>query len=568
MDDPIIPVPSERLPPAHYGLKACNIARLAQLAAGHGFAVPPGFILPPRLLESLWPSLGLDSSEADHTYAAIIDRCDVELAHAIKQRIALVDFPQPLVESLDQAWGELMARAGETPLVVRSSFHAEDQVGLSCAGIFESVADVRGIPMLQRALRTVYGSLFSERTVRYLNAARVAVAPRMSVIVQQMLGGPGWCGGVAHSAAPDLETRDLLLIAATPDLHGVTSGVSCPEEYLVHRPNLTGGRHCIVHRTAGTATNGNGFCFDETSIVPLARAVLDLEQVFGQALEVEWARAPDGLLYVLQARPIPRPAHPEKAVFNTAGARPIVTGLAVGHGHFTGVVRRTDSIEEAAHCGPEHVLVTRLTNPDWETAMLAVGAIVTESGGRTSHAARLARERHKLAVVAVGEPVNRLRTGDRVTVVCNDGLEGAIFPAQELERSDQAPVPVPATLRVTNPFGAFSLARANNPVLVEVEIDHVLRAIRIPPEALSASFSLTPQLAARIAGYRNARHFVRARLRDAVAIVCAAFPAARVRVCRATSTREEAFSFGEVLDEAVAELVQRFGFQVESLPLT
>ena len=556
--------------PEEHGSKAANIARLARLAPRLGFSVPIGFVLPQPALDALWRALGLEPSAAHDLYSAIIERCDIDLARAWQQRIHLVDLPEAITAPLQHAYDELVERTAGHAVVVRSSFHAEDRAGRSCAGIFESVRNVAGAAMLVRALRTVYGSLFAERTVRYLHAAARPVEPRMSVIVQQMLSGAGWCGGVAHSRAPDLHVAQLMLIAATPDLDGVTSGVSCPEEYLVHRPNLLCGRSALVHTTAGTATARRGFSFDEQTIRSLGRLLIDLEHAFDEPLEVEWGRGLDGRLFVLQARPVPAPETGAVPVLQPRATPPLLTGLAVGHGSFTGTVRRADTIDEAAHCGPEHVLVTRLTNPDWEAALGRVGALVTESGGRTSHAARLARERRLLALVACGDAVAQLRSGDQVTLVCTDGLQGAVYPAQTVDPCSPAPMPGDGpALRLTNPFSAFTLARVHVPQRVEVALDQVLHSIRIPLDALSSQRPPAPPMAARIAGYSDVAMFVKSKLRDALAVVCVAFPNATVSVDPLGSPAGSgAHPFQGLLDAAVRELADRFGFQVASLALT
>ena len=554
--------------PSDYGLKAANIARLSRLAPRLGFAVPPGFVVPPTFLNALWPALGVEPSAAAELYAALVERCDIDLARAWHQRISLVELPEAITAPLHDAYDELVARSGGHGVVVRSSFHGEDRPGLSCAGIFESVPNVAGAPMLMRAVRTVYGSLFAERTIRYLNAAAVPAEPRMSVIVQEMLSGAGWCGGVAHSCAPDLHAPELMLIAATRDLNGVTAGLTCPEEYLVHRPNLLAGRSALVQTTAGTATARRGFAFDEDSVRPLARLLVDLEREFGEPLEVEWGRGLDGRIYVLQARPMPPPDPITRPIVQGSSAPPLLTGLAVGHGSFTGIVRRTDSIEEASHCGPEHVLVTRLTNPDWESALGRLGALVTESGGRTSHAARLARERRMLALVACGEEIAQLRSGQRVTLVCTDGLEGAVFDGDSLEAAS-GPAPATERLALSNPFAAFTLARQHAPSRVEVSLDQVVHAIRIPIEALSDERPPAPRISARIAGYPDVASFVREKLRDALAVVCVAFPQARVLAQPLSCCEDGArHPFQGLLEAAVSELAQRFGFQVASLPDT
>jgi pyruvate, water dikinase len=516
--------------PADYGLKAANIVRLSRLAPRLGFSVPPGFILPPALLDALWRALGLEPSAAADLYAALVERCDLDLARAWQQRISLVDLPEAITVPLQEAYDELVSRTRGHAVVVRSSFHAEDRAGLSCAGIFESVPNVAGAPMLLRALRTVYSSLFAERTIRYLHNAAVPAEPRMSVIVQEMLSGAGWCGGVAHSCAPDLHAPELMLIAATRDLSGVTSGLTCPEEYLIHRPNLLAGRSALVQVTAGTATAARGFAFDENTVRPLARLLVDLEREFGEPLEVEWGRGLDGRIYVLQARPMPGPDPITRPIVHPSTVTPLLTGLAVGHGSFTGIVRRTDSIEEASHCGPEHVLVTRLTNPDWESALGRLGALVTESGGRTSHAARLARERRMLALVACGDDDRSVAQRAARHRWCAPTVsKGPSSAATTLEtcrragsRGHRAPgispirSPPSRSLVSTHRVGStWPSTRSCTPFGFRSRRSrHSARPPRRSPPASPATADVAS--------------FVRAKLRDALAVVCVAFPNARV----------------------------------------
>jgi pyruvate,water dikinase len=564
--------PAAVVPAADFGPKACNLVRLSRLSDRLGFDVPAGFLVPPSVLDEAWAALGLSPVAAADLYASIVQHGDVAAAEAWRQRVDAMDLPPSAVTRLQRHYRTLTEHCGSPTVVVRSSFYAEDCAECSCAGLFTSVRDVSGADALGRAVRAVYASLFAARTVRYLGAAPRPVAPRMAVIVQRMLGGPGWVGGVAHSRAPDLATHVLLLIAASPELDDVTSGATCPEEYLVHRPNLRRGRPAIVHTTAGTATAATGFAFDESSIRPLAALLIDLEHAFGHPLEIEWARAPDGHLFVLQARPLPALPEPEVTLARSSHDRPLLSGLAVGHGQFTGTVRRVESVEQGAHLGSQDVLVTRRTDADWDSVLARVGAVISATGGRTSHTARLARERRSLAVVGCGTQIDRLRDGERITLVCHDGLDGVVYPA------NAAALPTPAStrrrtrrLRLSHPFAAFSLARAYAPAAVEVDLDQVCRAMRVPRESLLTDRAVPPALAARIAGCADVRSFVRARFRDALAIVCTAFPHAEVHALALSppdASADSIDSFQPLLEVAVRELADRFGFQVASLPRT
>jgi phosphoenolpyruvate synthase/pyruvate phosphate dikinase len=569
---PWVELPAAAVPDSDFGLKACNLVRLSRLSDRLGFEVPAGFLVPPSVLDDAWAALGLSPVAAAERYASIVQHGDVAAAGAWRQRVEAMDLPPSAARRLQQHYRALSEHCGAPAVVVRSSFYAEDSSERSCAGLFTSVRNVSGAEALCRAVRGVYASLFAARTVRYLSAARRPLAPRMAVIVQRMIGGPGWVGGVAHSRAPDLATHDLLLIAASPELDGVTSGATCPEEYLVHRPNLRRGLPAIVHTTAGTATAATGFAFDQSSIRPLAALLMDLEHAFGHPLEIEWARAPDGRLFILQARPLPALADPGTALARPSQYPPLLSGLAVGHGEFTGTVRRVEAVEEGAHLGPQDVLVTRRTDADWDSALARVGAVITGSGGRTSHTARLARERRSLAVVGCGAQIDRLRDGERITLVCHDGLDGVVYPANGVG------LPSPAStrrrtrcLRLSHPFAAFSMARAYAPAAVEVDLDQLRRAIRVPRAWLLTDHAVPSDLAARIAGEPDVRSFVRARFRDALAIVCTAFPHAEVRAIAPSPLDAPADSFDPfqpLLEAAVRELADGFGFQVASAPRT
>jgi hypothetical protein len=198
--------------------------------------------------------------------------------------------------------------------------------------------------------------------------------------------------------------------------------------------------------------------------------------------------------------------------------------------------------------------------------------VITGSGGRTSHTARLARERRSLAVVGCGAQIDRLRDGERITLVCHDGLDGVVYPANGVG------LPSPAStrrrtrcLRLSHPFAAFSMARAYAPAAVEVDLDQLRRAIRVPRAWLLTDHAVPSDLAARIAGEPDVRSFVRARFRDALAIVCTAFPHAEVRAIAPSPLDAPADSFDPfqpLLEAAVRELADGFGFQVASAPRT
>jgi phosphohistidine swiveling domain-containing protein len=414
--------------PHDAGAKARQTVRLHELAArGAPFHVPPAFIVPPTAIADVLAAIGIPAADVDAEFAACVQAADLDLARRWRQRLQVVAFPPSLVETLRQHWTRLTAAAPEVPLAVRSSFHAEDSAVRSFAGVFESVLDVRGPEMLVRAARSVYASLLSDRSLAYLADDPRAAVPRMSLIVQRMAIGPGWTGGVAYSRAPELHAAHVSLIAASRDAPSVTSGATIPEEYLVLRTPARAP--LLLQRSAGTSTAITGFLLDDEARASLVRALAAIEDDFGHPVELEWTRRPDGCVFVLQARAAPTHAADALDAPVRALRPPLLTGLAIGHGEFAGTVCRTDRREDATHLGPGDVLVTRLTTPDWDPILARVGALVTAAGGRTSHAARLARERRMLAVVGCGPAIDRLSTGRRVLLVCADGLAGELHDA-------------------------------------------------------------------------------------------------------------------------------------------
>lgn len=560
-------VPSFAPLPPHLGSKACMLGWLSSHSAELGYTVPPAFVIPPDPLSEFLPLVFGPQQAPSSEYRSIVETQDLERSHICRQRVELVELPVTLISSLRDRYSALVDGADTDLVAVRSSFHAEDDATVSFAGIFESILSVSGVDMLTRAVRSVYASMFSQRTIRYLHATTKAAIPSMSIIVQRMVSSDRGFSGVAYSRAPDLPGSDLMLLAASPISTGVTSGDTVPEEYLLYRPNLATGQSPILQFNAGTSTASRGYCFSQESIRRLSTILIELEHRLARPIEIEWAISSDGEIYLLQARPAPISRLQDPPLRSTYSARPLVRGLAVGHGQITGVVRRTNSIEEAEHLGPEHILVTELTNPDWEATLSTVGALVTQSGGRTSHAARLSRERGKLAIVGCGKQIQHLNTGDEITMVCSDGLEGAIYPAITQPDATSPQTDPEFRILITNPHDAFTIARRQSAQTVEVDLSYLRRALRIREELLEPAAEVPLRIRRRIAGYGSVAHFLQSKFREAIALVYVAFPDSSI-VVRHFTNSSSPDPFDALLDSAVSELNDRFGFYVATEPRT
>lgn len=498
---------------AHHN-KLSNLQRIASLSESMPFDVPDMQILDEHhfvaTLESIYPG---------RTAALLPEMLNPQLVTRLRQDLLVHPLPTTTIRFLRKVFDE-EKRRHPPRLSIRSCFALEDCRDQSFAGVFETVHDVTTFDALCKAVQLVYASVFSERARLELQRSTRDTLPAMSVAIQNMLGGDGWLGGVAHTQAPDLAPFPLMLVSVDRDSAAVTSGATLPEDYLVHRDLLRNkALNPILQRQAGTVTNQR-FSMTDEQLRSAGDVFLDLEGRFETPLEIEWLQDPVGRLYLLQARPTPGNPNDALSPWPSMAQEPLATGLPVGHGTTTGRTHRAGDVSAALNAPDGCVLIAETTDPEWVPAIRRAAGIVTRIGARTSHVSRTARESGILAVVGCGDSIDDIPDDCVVTLFCAEGLlgavcEGALEAGELLTAAD--------SVAVRSVSEAFSVARGYRPVSVHIELESILRAFRLPVIDTATS-ELTDRIRRRIAGYPSVDTFVHAKLVEAICLISVAFP--------------------------------------------
>jgi pyruvate,water dikinase len=487
-------------------------------------------------------------------------------------RVAVLDTPLPkaLRDAITSAYDRLCARLGREPeLAVRSSATAEDLPEASFAGAAETFLNVRGKSALLLAIHQCFASLFTDRAISYrakLGYDHLKVA--ISVGVQPMVRSDKGSSGVIFTLDTESGFRDVVLINSSYGLgEFVVQGVVTPDEWTIFKPSLKGGHRSIIGRQLGTKevrlVYGDGsrttrseatpeeerrkFSLSDDEVLNLARWACQIEDHYSeraghlQPMDIEWAK--DGItgdLYIVQARPetvhSTKPHTALAEVYRLKGVHglPLVKGQAVGEKIGAGRVRIVHDRSELQRVEAGDVLVARLTNPDWEPVMRRVGAIVTDQGGRTAHAAIVSREFGIPCIVGSGEATKVLHDGDDVTVVCSEGSEGHVYSGRidfAVEQIDATAVPRTRTqvmLTVGDPAQAFQLSFIPNSGVGLARTEFIVtNHIGIHPMALARypniqDAQVIKEIASRIGDEQPREFFIR-RLSEGIARIAAAF---------------------------------------------
>jgi pyruvate,water dikinase len=478
---------------AEVGGKNASLGEMIRNLRDAGIAVPDGFVTTAR---AYWEFL--DANSFRDPIAGYLDtyhagRADLPATgEAIRSLVLQGEFPAEMARAIAEAYRELSrrARVRQLDVAVRSSATAEDLPQASFAGQQESFLNVRGERALLLACRRCIASLFTDRAIAYREAQgfdHLKVA--LSVGVQRMVRSDRAGAGVAFSL--DTESgfpRTVLINAAWGLGETVVKGTVDPDEFLVFKPLLGDPRLTpIVHRRRGgkarklvyAARGGRptalrrtsrrereSFVLSDAEVLQLARWTAAIEAHYGRPMDVEWAKdGRTGQLHVVQARPETVQARREAGalrsyVLRRTGAR-LVQGLAVGEAVATGRVCRLRAASEIGRFPDGAILVTAMTDPDWVPLMKRAAAIVTDHGGRTSHAAIVSRELGLPAIVGTGTATGVLHDGQEVTVSCAEGGEGFVYDGvAEVEVRDLALEDIPKTrtrvmLNLADPAAAF-----------------------------------------------------------------------------------------------------------------
>ncbi len=560
------------------GGKNASLGEMISHLSAAGVDVPGGFAITARAYRDFL------SGELGERIHASLDALDVEdlaaLARTgseIRRWIADTPLPPTLATRIEAAYHELGASGGnapgDIPVAVRSSATAEDLPEASFAGQQDTLLNVRGAGAVLAAVHEVYGSLFTDRAIAYRvhhGFAHRDVA--LSVGVQRMVRADRGSSGVMFTLDTESGFRDVVFITSAWGLgETVVQGGVNPDEFYVYKPALRAGRHAILRRNLGgkaiklvyadsrdAETDGAGagpaaasvetvavpeedrlrFSLPDDEVHELARQALLIEDHYGRPMDIEWARdGVDGGLRIVQARP--------ETVQSRAGGvisrftlkergRVLAEGRSIGGRIGGGPARIIESASEIARFRRGDVLVTDMTDPDWEPMMKQSAAIVTNRGGRTCHAAIIARELGIPAVVGCGDATARLAAAGDVTVSCAEGDAGYVyeglldFEEGEIRLGAMPRIPVKIMLNVGNPDRAFDFASIPNHGVGLARLEFIInRMIGVHPQALLDFEKLPAELQREIrvqhAGYADPVEFYVEKLTEGVATIAAAF---------------------------------------------
>jgi pyruvate,water dikinase len=548
------------------GGKNASLGEMIGALAAAGIRVPGGFATTAAAFQDFLASG--DLARRIEARLAALDPADVEALAAcgkeIRGWVLQTPFPGALEQEIRDCYQRLEQELGsEASFAVRSSATAEDLPEASFAGQQESFLNIRGADNVLEAIRHVFASLYNDRAISYRvhqGFAHGAVA--LSAAVQQMVRSDLGASGVLFTLDTESGFRDVVFITAAYGLgEMVVQGAVNPDEFYVHKPMLEKGRPAIVRRALGSklqkmvfsqsATTGKStrvvdvpegerhrFSLSNDEILELARYAVAIERHYGRPMDIEWGKdGADGRIYVLQARPETvksRKRDVEERFALKGSSRVLVTGRAIGHKIGSGTVRVVPDAAQMSRVKEGDILVTDMTDPNWEPVMKVAAAIVTNRGGRTCHAAIIARELGIPAVVGCGEATGRLKDGQQVTVSCAEGDTGNVydglipFEVSTRSRGEMPRIPVKITMNVGNPELAFEFAQLPSAGVGLARLEFIINnEIGVHPRACleydQLPSILRKKLEEKARGYASPKDFFREKMVEGVATIAAAF---------------------------------------------
>ena len=553
------------------GGKNASLGEMIRALGALGIRVPGGFATTAHAYREFLAQGGLDARI--RAELARLDVDDVARLAAtgarIRQWILETPFPPPLAAAVSAELRRMSGDGAPPAVAVRSSATAEDLPEASFAGQQESFLNVSGEAAVLEAMRAVFASLYNDRAIAYRvhqGFAHEAVA--LSAGVQHMVRSDLGASGVMFTLDTDSGFREVVFITASWGLgETVVQGAVNPDEFYVYKPALRAGKYAILRRNLGGkalkmvyAPQGSGervrtvpvppedqrrFCLSEADLVTLARQALVIEEHYGRPMDIEWARdGASGEIFILQARPETVQSRAGRTIQRYAlkgRSRVLATGRSVGQRIGAGVARIIRDAAEMARVQNGEVLVADMTDPDWEPVMKRAAAIVTNRGGRTCHAAIIARELGIPAVVGCGDATRTIREAQEVTVSCAEGDNGHVyegllqFERRQIELDSLPKIPVKITMNVGNPDRAFDFANIPNHGVGLARLEFIInRMIGVHPRALlefeRLDGELKEQIRAQMAGYASPVGFYVEKLAEGIAQIAAAFAPAPVIV--------------------------------------
>ncbi|MEJ2481171.1 MAG: phosphoenolpyruvate synthase [Acidihalobacter sp.] len=549
------------------GGKNASLGEMISHLSELGVSVPNGFATTADAYREFLAHEGLDGRIRELLAALDVDDVNALAAtgRQIRELVMAQPFPAAFETAVRDMFAELEAESGPQPsFAVRSSATAEDLPDASFAGQQETLLNVTGIDGIMLAIKEVFASLFNDRAISYrvhkgFDHNEVALSAGIQRMVRSDIGA----SGVMFSIDTESGFRDVVFVTASYGLgEAVVQGSVNPDEFYVYKPALRAERPAVLRRTLGSKASKiiyadtdhhatvktvdtdpdvrSVFCVDDADVESLARQALTIEQHYGRPMDIEWGKdGHDGKLYILQARPETIHAHGAQSIvrysFKDNGKREILAeGRAVGDRIGAGAVRVIHDLSEMDQVRDGDILVTGMTDPDWEPVMKRVSAVVTDRGGRTCHAAIIARELGIPAVVGTGTATQDLADGVEATVSCAEGDTGYVyadkldFAVEEFTLEAMPEIPVKVMMNVGNPDRAFAFAGIPNHGVGLARLEFIInRMIGIHPRALlefdAQPADLQAEIRSRISAYGDPVEYYVKRLAEGIATIGAAF---------------------------------------------
>jgi len=549
------------------GGKNSSLGEMISQLADTGVRVPGGFATTADAYRDFLAQSGLDAK-----INAVLDSLDVDDVNAlvkagaeIRQWIMETPFPMDLTIAITEQYQRLVADSTtDMSFAVRSSATAEDLPDASFAGQQETFLNIVGLENILHAIKEVFASLYNDRAISYrVHKGFVHADVALSAGIQRMVRSDKGAAGVMFTLDTESGFREAVFVTSSYGLgETVVQGAVNPDEFYVHKPMLAAGKKAVVRRNLGSKmikmtfsaekvagksvitedveeSLRHQFSLNDEEVMELARYAMIIEKHYGRPMDIEWGKdGIDGKLYILQARP--------ETVQSQAGAgkvekfklksfsKVLASGRAIGQKIGVGPVRIVKDPKEMDQVRPGDVLVADMTDPNWEPVMKRASAIVTNRGGRTCHAAIIARELGIPAIVGCGDATETLTEGDIVTASCTEGDTGHVyrgkldFEISSRDISAMPDVPVKVMMNVGNPELAFEFAQLPNAGVGLARVEFIINnVIGIHPKAIldveRLPASKREEIKRRARGYASPKEFFVEKLVEGVSTIAAAF---------------------------------------------
>jgi pyruvate,water dikinase len=546
------------------GGKNASLGEMIGNLSSLGVSVPGGFATTSAAYRDFLKANSLDTRIAEQLDTLDVDDIAALTSAGKSIRDAIMESPlsADLMQQIESAWDE-MSGGRDIAVAVRSSATAEDLPDASFAGQQETFLNVRGIDNLVAALHQVYASLFNDRAIAYrVHQGFDHNLVALSVGVQTMVRSDVGSAGVVFTLDTESGFRDAVFITSSYGLgETVVQGAVNPDEFYVYKPALAEGKHPILRKNLGSKalkmvysddpTPGKtvdtvdvdeqdslSFSLSDADIIELAKMAVTIEKHYQRPMDIEWGKdGTDGKLYILQARPETVQSRSGRVIQRFTlkdRSNVIIVGRSIGQKIGVGTAKIIRDVSEMDRIQPGDVLVSDMTDPDWEPVMKRAAAIVTNRGGRTCHAAIIARELGIPAVVGCGNATEIIKDGTDVTVSCAEGDEGFVYEGRlnyeqkQIELDSLPDIPVKVMMNVGNPDRAFDFARIPNHGVGLARLEFIInRMIGVHPQALLDYANLddaTKQAVDdQMAGYDDPVEFFVEKLAEGVSTIAAAF---------------------------------------------